>query len=156
MARRFSPESHQPVRLELPERGRRLLEPRLWGTWKSDRRKTFEHVVLPKATPAGLRKFRSLFGKLVVTWDETTVSSYFDCDRLNGFPNDRTPTTRRYQVLARGPLQVTVCYLPTASDSEMEGWIENLRPIETIEFDDHGYRVSAGLFLEYFRRLPNA
>ncbi len=150
--KRYSPVA--PINgVELPRDGKPLHEPRLWGTWKSDRRKTFEHVVMPKATPAGLRKFRSLFGKMVVTWTKTTVSTYFDCDRFMGCPNNRTPVVTPYRVLARSATMVVVCMEPEPAKDELEQLMQNLRPLATIEFDERGYRTPTGLFLEYFRRV---
>jgi len=140
-----------------------LFEPRLWGTWKSDRRKTFEYAVLPKATPEGLKKFRLLFGKMVVTWTKTTFSSFFDVDRFMGSPNDRTPDVQEYSVVARDPGRVVVCAgrrlpnpkrRPGPDEAEVLSELDKVSSLKTIEFDDdRGYRVSLGTFFEYFRRV---
>jgi len=140
-----------------------LFEPRLWGTWKSDRKRTFEHACLPKATPEGLRKFRLIFGRLVVRWNKTTSSSYFDGKRFMGFPNDPTPDVQEYTVLARDPGRVVVLLGrrlpgpkaprdPIAAEVFQE--LDRSSSLKTIEFDgDDGYRISVGTFFEYFRRI---
>jgi hypothetical protein len=149
--------------VELATPDKPLVEPRLWGTWKSDRRKTFEYAVFPRATPASLRKLRSLFGKLVVTWTKTTYSSFFDVDRFMGHPNDRTPDAREYSVVARDPGRAVVCLgrrlpnpkrKPDSFQLEMLAELDKVCSLKTIEFDeDRGYRISLGTYFEYFRRV---
>ena len=54
---------------------------RLRGLWQSDRRLTFRHYQPPrKLTPARLRKFKSIFGKLKVRWGNGLVTTEY-----NGF-----------------------------------------------------------------------
>lgn len=160
----------QPQRLkpvtepEIATPERPLFEPRLWGTWKSDRKKTFERVLMSKKTTQQQRKFRSMFGTLVVTWTKKRVSNYFDCDRLvGGTPNDRVPEVQNYVVVARSPGSAVICLCERArrrrSKSERETYellseLDKDRSLVTIEFDgDDGYRVSLGSFFEYFRRV---
>jgi hypothetical protein len=149
--------------VQIASSGKPLFEPRLLGTWKSDRRKTFENAIFPKMSPKQLRKFRSLFGKMVVTWTRTTVSSYFDCDRFMGFPNNRTPEVEKYAVVARDAGCVVIClkgHVPNpkskigASSYAIMDELNMISPLRTIQFDgDRGYRVSLGTFFEYFQRI---
>ena len=147
--------------VELPA-GKPLYEPRLIGSWKSDRKKTFERVRL-KGTPTVQRKFRSLFGKLVQTWTKKTMSSYFDCDRFMGSKNDRTPEIQEYSVVARSPRFAVIQVgkrLPNHKrkidliSAEMLQELDNWNSLLVIEFDgEDGYRISLGTFFEYFRRV---
>ena len=149
--------------VEIATREKPLIEPRLIGTWKSDRRKTFENFIFPKMSPSQLKKFRSLFGKLIVTYTRTTVSNYFDCDRFMGFPNNRTPEVEKYAVVARDASCVVICFkghVPNpkskigASGYAIMNELNMISPLRTIQFDgDHGYRVSLGTFFEYFQRI---
>ena len=133
------------------------------GTWKSDLRKTFEHAIFPKMSPRQLKKFRSLFGKMVVTWARTTVSSYFDCDRFMGFPNNRTPEVEKYAVVARDGGCAVICvghHVPNRKSKiktnghDVLNDLKMVSPLRTIQFDgDRGYRISLGNFFEYFRRI---
>lgn len=151
--------------VELPTEGKTLHEPRLWGSWKSDRKKTFERVRL-KGTPSMQRKMRSLFGKMVVTWTRKTVSSYFDCDRFMGSANDRTPDVSEYSVLARSQRYVVLQHgerrpkrkrKTDPNSSEVLKELDNWNSLLVIEFDgEDGYRVSLGSMFEYFRRLPSS
>ena len=66
-------------------------DPRLLGTWKSDRRVTFRHYRFkPSAKPAAVRRFKALFGKMVVRWDR--LRCHID---LDGYQ-----TSYPYQVVA--------------------------------------------------------
>jgi hypothetical protein len=72
---------------------------RLLGTWKSDRRLTFKHYIPHRtSTPAKLRRFKSLFGKLTVRW--TKSKQYAD---LEGFK-----TSDAYEVVASDSVSVVV------------------------------------------------
>ncbi|HVJ83993.1 MAG TPA: hypothetical protein VM452_00035 [Caulifigura sp.] len=149
--------------VELPQDGRPLLEPRLWGSWKSDRKETFERVKQTKGTPAQQRKFRSIFGKMVVTWTRKRVSTYFDCDRFLGSKNDRTPDVQEYSVVARSPRFAVIQpgkRLPNRKrktdpvSAEILQELDDWNSLIVIEFDgDEGYRVSLETFFEYFRRV---
>jgi hypothetical protein len=58
---------------------KQLVDRRLLGTWKSDKRKTFRHFVpRPGAKPEGVRKLKTLFGKLVVRWTPTKCHTELD------------------------------------------------------------------------------
>jgi hypothetical protein len=156
--------SHQPDGVELATTGKPLFEPRLWGTWKSDRKKTFEHFQFSKkGDPKQQRKFQLLFGKLVHKWSRTRVSTYFDCDRHMGYPNDRTPEVQEYRVVARDPGCVVIYEgrrvrnrksgLSKGGYDILEG-LQLEHPLRTIYFDDEDcYRISLGSMHEYFRRI---
>lgn len=59
------------MKTTLPSFDRRLL-----GTWKSDRRKTFEHYKPPsRMSQEQFRKLRLLFGKLIIRWGKGKVST---------------------------------------------------------------------------------
>ena len=46
-----------------------ITDRRLVGSWRSDRRLTFKHFTPAlTSTPASLRRFRSIFGKMIVRW----------------------------------------------------------------------------------------
>jgi hypothetical protein len=54
-------------------------DPRLRGTWKSDRRATFRHYTpSSKVTPKRLERFKSLFGKLVIRWGQRFVYTEYN------------------------------------------------------------------------------
>ena len=56
---------------------------RLEGTWKSDRRLTFKHYTpSPKTTPARLRRFKSIFGKLVIRWGRRFVYTEYNGSKV--------------------------------------------------------------------------
>jgi hypothetical protein len=76
-----------------------LVDRRLLGTWQSDRRLTFKHFTAAgKQTPAQLRRFKAMFGKLVIRW----TPKYEHTD-LNGF---RART--RYDTIARDSRSVVI------------------------------------------------
>lgn len=55
------------------------IDRRLFGTWKSDRRLTFKHFTpASTSTPASLRRFKSIFGKMTVRWGTRYVHIEFD------------------------------------------------------------------------------
>jgi hypothetical protein len=89
----------------------RLVDPRLLGTWRSDRRKTFRHFApRPGATPAGVRRLRALFGKLVVRWTRTRYVS-----ELNG-----ARQSAPYEVVASDPGTVVVrCFDPLSNSDRL-------------------------------------
>lgn len=113
-----------------------LTEPRLLGTWQSDRRRTFRHwKPLPTSTPASHRKFRALFGKLVIHWTPKRYRMEMDDFRRSG----------AYTVVARDAGRVVI---------EVEGWFDE-RELVQIHFEDDRYWVALQwAFIEWFRRVP--
>lgn len=56
-----------------------LSDPRLFGTWRSDRLRTFRHFrPKPRCRPVMLRKLKALFGRMAVTWDAATYHTALD------------------------------------------------------------------------------
>lgn len=73
---------------------------RLLGTWKSDTRRTFRNWKPDRGMPpAKLRKFKSLFGKMIVRWTPEQILSGFDPNDLNEEP---------YEVVASDSSSVVV------------------------------------------------
>lgn len=72
---------------------------RLLGTWKSDRRKTFLHYKpLKHFAPERFRKFRSLFGQMIIHWERGKFTITL---------KEMTNTTA-YQVVARDDCSVVI------------------------------------------------
>lgn len=110
-----------------------LIDRRLLGTWKSDRKRTFEgHLWPDTATPTVQRRFRAIFGKLVVHW--TPKRTTWELDGVR--------ETNTYQVLA--------------SDVDSVAVLVN-GSIYHIHFDgDEYYYLNLGRTMEYFRRVPKS
>ena len=110
-----------------------LIDRRLLGTWKSDRKRTFEgHLWPATATPTIQRRYRAIFGKLVVRWTPKRTTSELDGLR----------ETNTYQVLASDIDSVAVL---------VDGSIYH------IHFDgDEYYYLNLGRTMEYFRRVPKS
>jgi hypothetical protein len=128
--------SKQPKRNSRSQR-RPLADPRLLGRWQSDRRRTFQTISLHRATPAALRKFKSLFGKLIVTWGPTTVTS-----ELGDYKDTST-----YKIIARNEHSIVVkisgAQLPLFGN------------IQQLHFEGDHYGVHAGEIIEWFRKIKN-
>jgi hypothetical protein len=105
---------------------------RLLGTWRSDRRRTFQYFKPgPKSTPKGWRKLRSIFGKLTVRW--TARRWYSD---LEGFRSSAA-----YEVVASDETSVVV----RSADSE---------DLVHIHFEgDYYWMAKHGTHCEYFKRF---
>ena len=112
-------------------------DPRLLGIWRSDRRRTFKHFK-PKAKcpPSSFRKFKALFGELVVKWDRGVVHIELDDYR------SATP----YVVLASDAVSVVVRSKDPLSGEER---------IQQIHFEGDCYWVAlpGGRLCEFFRRV---
>lgn len=114
---------------------------RLLGTWKSDRRRTFQHwKPSPGCSAATERKFKSLFGKLMITWKRGTLITEYDGDPFEARP---------YEVVARDSESVVIrcrdflCDFPDAEDC-----------LYQIHFDEEFYWIALGNgFCEYFRKI---
>jgi hypothetical protein len=112
-----------------------LIDQRLLGTWKSDRRKTFQNFrPRAKASAEAVRKLKALFGKLVVRW---TRKKYYT--ELNG-SNDSYP----YELVAVDRVSVVIrCF-----DS-----LENADKLVQVHFEGNHYWLWAWGQREYFRRI---
>lgn len=114
---------------------------RLLGTWKSDRLRTFRHwKPAARSTPAQFRKFKGLFGHLLVRWTSKRVYT-----TLGDF-TDRQP----YEVVAEDFDSIVV----RVPRSEFMGGGDELLHIH---FDPDGKRYWMAVnwsqgFVEWFRR----
>jgi hypothetical protein len=74
-------------------------DPRLLGVWKSDRRLTFKHYTPQhKLASAKLKKFKSIFGKLIVRWGRQFVYTDYDGTKFKD----------RYDILGRDSVSVVI------------------------------------------------
>ncbi len=56
-----------------------MIDPRLLGTWRSDRRQTFKHFApKPGARAEALRRFKQWFGKLIVRYGRRKMYTEFE------------------------------------------------------------------------------
>jgi hypothetical protein len=133
------PRKPVPDRAKRKETGakHRLVDRRLLGRWKSDRRRTFRNLALPEATPGGLRKLKAIFGHMIVTWRPRTVTTEFQ----------GSVDTQHYEVIARDELSVVVRIQDEYS------WL--LGELRQIYFDEDHYRLCTGVLpiVEFFRKL---
>ena len=109
---------------------------RLIGSWKSDRRRTFEHFK-PNATasPKSIRKLKSMFGKLIVRYTRRRCHSEYDGTPLDPF---------HYEVVAADDESVVVRFWDTIFDREM---------LQQIHFEGDYYWIAKWGRVEWFRRV---
>jgi hypothetical protein len=109
---------------------------RLLGTWKSDRRKTFErYCPMPGTRPEVVRKLKSLFGKLVVRWGRKRVYSELDGHR----------NSQNYEIIAADSESVVVRYFCDVFKEDR---------LQQIHFEGEYYWIGLGGHLcEYFRKI---
>lgn len=119
---------------------RRGIERRLLGTWRSDRRTTFRHLrARVGSTPAQVRRFKSLFGRMEVRWTRSRVYS-----RMSS--GDADWNWQPYEVIASDSSSVVV---RTPDVTPGEEW-----RLFQIVFDGDLYWVTAWPGLpEAFRRV---
>jgi hypothetical protein len=108
---------------------------RLLGTWKSDRRQTFKWFYpKPGCSPTNWRKFKAIFGKLIVRWGYTKCHT-----DLDGYKE-----TRAYEVVASDANSVVVRILdPTAPRGRLCH----------IHFEGDYYWISVRNWREFFKRV---
>jgi hypothetical protein len=108
---------------------------RLQGTWRSDRRRTFRfYKPGPRSTVEGQRKFRSIFGKLIVRWTARRCHLEWDGTRFDG-----ERSSQPYEVVASDETSVIV----------RSGGV-----LRQIHFDGDYYWIAIdGGLCEYFRRI---
>jgi hypothetical protein len=118
-----------------------LWDKRLLGTWKSDRRRTFQHwKPSPGCSASSDQKFKALFGKMIVTWKRGTMLSGFDGD---------PPNTRPYEVVARDSESVVIRYRDLVSE-----YLDAEDHLCQIHFVEDYYWIALGSGLcEYFRKI---
>ncbi len=111
---------------------------RLLGTWKSDRRKTFLHYKpLKHFAPERFRKFRSLFGQMIIHWERGKFTITL---------KEMTNTTA-YQVVAHDDCSVVIQSYDDLFDRES---------IKQIHFEGEDYywiALDGGYLCEWFRRV---
>jgi hypothetical protein len=114
-----------------------MVDDRLVGAWQSDRRRTFLYFKpRAKSSPGTFRKFKALFGKLIVRWDHEVCHTELDGHR----------STIKYRIVARDAVSVVI-----SSRSEFLGETR----LQQIYFDGDKYWVALpGGICEFFRRLP--
>lgn len=111
------------------------LDRRLLGTWRSDRRRTFRHYKPgPRSTVEGQRKFKSIFGKLIVRWTARRCHFEFDETRFKG-----SRWSRPYDVVASDETSVIVRSDGVLSQLHFEG--------------DCYWIAVGGVLCEFFRRV---
>jgi hypothetical protein len=109
---------------------------RLIGTWQSDRRKTFQHYKPDKSISAShLRRFKALFGKMVVRWGRTKCYS-----ELDGW-EDSGP----YEIIASDDSSIVIRHLDAITSQNV---------LTQIHFEgDYYWFAIDGHMNEWFRRL---
>lgn len=114
----------------------------LIGTWKSDRRKTFQHwKPLPTATESNHRKFKAMFGHLVLRWTRARCYNSFDDFK----------TGDRYEVIASDDDSLVIRMAKAK-------WMGEGFELHHIHFDATGIHYWMPLsivngFVEWFRRV---
>jgi hypothetical protein len=112
---------------------------RLLGTWRSDRRRTLQfYKPGPHSTPKGHRKFKSIFGKLIVRWTARRCYLEFDGTRFDG-----EPWSEPYEVVATDETSVVV---RTAG-------VDGTRVLSQIHFEGDYYWIAVDGVCEYFRSV---
>ena len=111
----------------------------LIGTWRSDRTRMLRtYRPKPGAPPKAVRRFKGLFGTMVVQWGRGVFRS-----DLDGFR-----TVEIYTVVAADSTSVVV---------KVPGPLGPERQLQQIHFEGECYWVALGGGLcEYFRRVPRA
>jgi len=116
---------------------RTRIDKRLIGTWRSDRARTLRTFTpSPSISPESVRRFKALFGKLVIRWGRGVYRT--DCD---GFRS-----AEKYTVVASDASSVVIkARGPLGPDPELR----------QIFFDGDYYWIAlGGGVCEYFRRVP--
>ena len=114
-----------------------MIDNRLLGTWKSDRKKTFaEYVPRRRVSAVWLRKFKSIFGKLVIRY----TPRKFICDY------DGNQETVSYQVLGKDSDSVVIRFY---SD------LWNEWRVDQLHFDGHHYWVWTYGLREFFKKVSD-
>ena len=112
---------------------------RLLGTWKSDRRRTFQNFKPRRAcSPQALRRLKAMFGKLVIRYGPKRYYTDFNGRRDWG----------AYKVVATDSQSVVIRYHDTLSGEDR---------LTHIHFDGDFYWIAVaivnGTLREFFRRV---
>jgi hypothetical protein len=113
------------------------IDKRLIGTWRSDRARTLRTFTpSPGISPESMRRFKALFGKLVIRWGRGVYRT--DCDGLR--------SVEKYTVIASDASSVVI---------KVRGPLGPEPELRQIFFDGDCYWIAlGGGVCEYFRRVP--
>jgi hypothetical protein len=113
--------------------GKRLVDRRLLGTWRSDKERTLALWKYQKElSPEVRERFERIFGKFTLRFTETHIYTVFEDTR------DTVP----YTVVARDANSVVIAW---HEDKE--------RSLQHIHFDADGYFVLSGHNVEFYKRV---
>jgi len=122
----------------------KLNDPRLLGTWVSDRERTLESLG-PSTSDEGRAKLENLFGKLKIAYTESTITTELD-DHVETIP---------YTVLGVDEHSVVI---RDDSPPDPDMAVLEMSTFSKIHFDgDDSYWVSTeiGGITEYFKRVAH-
>lgn len=129
-------------------------DPRLLGTWKSDKRQTFADWNWKKHTPPGKKaRLKSLFGKLTLTFTRNAV--------ISSLPHREWQSCRNYSILARDETSVAIVEFGWElkkshkdSDPELKDFFSK-PAIKHIHFDKNyiWFSIGNGRNREFFRKI---
>ena len=113
------------------------IDKRLIGTWRSDRARTLRtYVPRPSASPESVRRFKALFGKLVIQWGRGVYR--LDLDGVR--------SVEKYTVVASDESSVVV---------KTRGTLGPSPELKQIFFEGDFYWIALGGGLcECFKRVP--
>ena len=115
-----------------------MIDKRLLGTWQSDRRRTFRDYVLPKKmTAAQRRRYKALFGKLIVRWTARFCFTQLDDSKW------KDP----YELIGRDSVSVVV-----RAYNEV---FEETRLTQVFFENNHYWFWTPWGSREFFRRIPH-
>jgi hypothetical protein len=125
-----------------------VIDRRLVGTWKSDRRRTFKNFYFkPGADLKAIRKLKSIFGKLVIRWGYRKIVSELDGSVWED----------EYEVVAKDASSVVVRVRQTDPQWEKIPQTELLprEYLKQIHFDGEHFWIGTpfGHLSEYFKRV---
>jgi hypothetical protein len=118
-----------------------MVDRRLLGTWKSDRRRTFQNFKPRRAcAPQVLRRLKAIFGKLFIRYGPKRYYTDLDGIRDSG----------AYEIVARDSKSVVIRHHDTLSGEDR---------LQHIHFDGEFYWIAVaivnGTLREFFRRIPD-
>jgi hypothetical protein len=124
-----------------------MLDQRLLGDWRSDKRRTLREFRQIKGVPEKHIKLlnKMIFGRLVQSWGRRIYTSYMDGD---------LSTRRRYSVLAKDETSVALWI-----EADRNSWLEEKDHILHLHFEGanlYWFPVFEGSFKrEWFRRIEH-
>lgn len=113
--------------------GRRLVDNRLLGTWRSDKERTIALWKYQKEiAPETRERFEKIFGKFTLRFTETHIYTAFE-DTKDAVP---------YSVVARDSSSVVIAWHE-----------ERERSLQHIHFEGESYYVLSGYNVEFYKRV---